>query len=349
MAKVSVIIPNYNSERFLRDTIEHVLRQTFADWELLVVDDNSTDNSRESVRDYIRRYPDRGISLVQNEAGPSSTATLLNLGIRHMHGEFVAWLNSGDLCEPEKLEEQVRAFERQPNLALVHTAFQTIDTDGRVTGSFFPPNQFESDALTALLDGNFINSGTVLVRKAAMEEAGTLIETDAETPELWRAAGYYQWLKIAAKYPIHCLERTLHRSRARNADGEDPGAMEMALERILIRRFLKEQSPQPTAAIVLALAGRGLWREAFVAADKLTPDSREQALSLIEALERDQERWDLEDYGNVRRVDNARIRAAFRSRNANESRALLEAVTRLESPETQPYRAAAARKLVFLA
>src|SRR5438067_1665630 len=90
---VSVVIPNYNYAHFLRECLDSVLRQTYRDWEIIVVDDNSTDRSREIVEDYIRLHPDRQITLQINPLGPSGTPTPINIGIRHMRGDYFAWLS----------------------------------------------------------------------------------------------------------------------------------------------------------------------------------------------------------------------------------------------------------------
>jgi glycosyltransferase involved in cell wall biosynthesis len=313
---------------------------------LIVVDDNSTDNSQDVVRERIRRYQDRQITLIVNECGPSGTPTPINIGIRRMKGDYFAWLSSDDVFEPEKLEAQVRVFEAKPELALVHTAFVTINESGHQTGSFFPPNEFETDAFTALLDGNFINGNTVLIRREVLEQTGPFLETDPEYPDLWRAAEYYHWLKITARYPVHCIELPLHRSR-RHAGNADYNSSEMglALERMLIRRFFNENQVHITPEIVIALSGRGLSRLALESFTKMNPEFQNRTLSILEELERDQEKWDIGKYEGVRRLDNARIRAAFRAPGAKRRRSMLQAVAKLERPQSKPYRAAALARL----
>jgi len=313
---------------------------------LIVVDDNSTDNSREIVNDYIRQHPDRDISLAVNERGPSGTPTPINIGISRMRGEYFAWLSSDDVFEPEKLEFQLRAFETRPELAMVHTAFTTIDENGTQTGSFYPPDEFETDAFTGLLDGNFINGNTVLIRREALEHVGPFLETDADCHDLWRAAEYYHWLKIASIFPIHCLQYKLHRSRRHGGNAEYNGSgMGPALERMLLRRFFGDNEVKVTPEIIVALAGRGLASIAFESLSKLDSDERNRALTMLHALECDQDRWDIGQYDRVHHLDNARIRTAFRASTPSQARSMLEAVAALERPQTKPYRAAARARL----
>ncbi|MBI4472054.1 MAG: glycosyltransferase [Acidobacteria bacterium] len=346
MPRVTVIVPNYNYGRYIGETIDHVIRQTFSGWELIVVDDNSTDNSREIVQDYIRRYPDREISLVVNERGPSGTPAPINIGISRMRGDYFAWLSSDDVFEPEKLEFQLRAFEARPGLALVHTAFTTIDEAGNHTGSFYPPNEFETDAFTGLLDGNFINGNTVLIRREALEQMGPFLETDPDCHDLWRAAEYFHWLKIARLYPIQCIQHPLHRSRRHAGNAEyNSSPMGSALERMLIRRFFNEHDVKTTPEIIAALVGRGLGSLALRMFGTLSEEEQQRTFSELELLERDQERWDIGQYNRVRRLDNGRIRSAFRAISPAQAQSMLRAVAGLERPQTKPYRAAAIARL----
>jgi glycosyltransferase involved in cell wall biosynthesis len=343
---VSVVIPNYNYGHFLAECIESVLNQTYRDWEIIVVDDNSTDGSREIVAGYIQRHSDRQISLVVNPLGPSGTPTPINMGIRQMRGEYFAWLSSDDIFEQDKLEAQVRLLDENPAVGLVHSAFLTIDENGRQIGEFHPPNEFETDAFTALLDANFINGNTVLIRRDVLEEVGPFLETDTEYPELWRAAEYYHWLKIALRYPIVCIERLLHRTRRHAGNAEYNGSsMGPALERMFIRRCFEEHDVAVTPEIVAALGGRGLMSVFIQAFGRLSAGDQIRALELFKDIERDQECWDLGRHEGVRKLDIERIRSAFRTKNPAQAQSMLRALAGLERPQIKPYQRAAAIRL----
>ena len=343
---VSVVIPNYNYGHFLRACIDSVLDQTYRDWEILVVDDNSTDNSRKIVESYAERYPDRQIWLFVNPRGPSGTPTPINIGIEHMRGKYFAWLSSDDIFEKGKLEAQVRFMEAKPSVGLVHTAYTTIDGSGRQIGDFHPPSEFETDAFTALLDGNFINGNTVLIRREVLEDVGLFLETDDDFPELWRAAEYYHWLKIALRYPIACLEPSLHRTRRHEGNAEfNNGSMGPVLERMFIGRCFEENKVPATPEIAAAVGGRGLLSTFVQVFSRLTPPEQVRALKLFREIESDQDCWDLGRYEEVRKLDLARIRSAFHTRNPAQSRLMLEALARLERPQARPYQAAASARL----
>ncbi|TLN28536.1 glycosyltransferase family 2 protein, partial [bacterium] len=110
MPRVSVIIPSYNRADMVMDAVNSVLRQTFADWELIVVDDGSQDNTREviaAVRDERVRY------IYQDNQGLPGAR---NSGIRAARGEYVAFLDSDDVFLPHKLAVQVTAMDARPEL-----------------------------------------------------------------------------------------------------------------------------------------------------------------------------------------------------------------------------------------
>lgn len=102
--KVSIIMPNYNCEKFLDETINSVLNQTYPDWELLIVDDCSTDNSVEKIKSFCNK--DNRVKLFVNEKN-SGAAASRNLALREASGKWIAFLDSDDLWLPEKLEKQL--------------------------------------------------------------------------------------------------------------------------------------------------------------------------------------------------------------------------------------------------
>lgn len=117
MSQVSVVIPTYNAENFLERTIESVIHQTYSDWELLIVDDKSTDKTR----DIIKRYENydsriRGIFLDKNSGGPAYPK---NIGVKNSNGRYIAFLDHDDVWLPEKLAKQVLLLEHTPNRCTV--------------------------------------------------------------------------------------------------------------------------------------------------------------------------------------------------------------------------------------
>lgn len=122
---VSIITPNYNCGRFIAQTIESVLAQTYTNWEMLIVDDCSTDNSVQIALSYAEK--DSRIKVVQNEKN-CGAAISRNKAIELAQGEFVAFLDSDDLWLPDKLEKQI-AFMRQNNCDFSFTEYEHIDEE----------------------------------------------------------------------------------------------------------------------------------------------------------------------------------------------------------------------------
>jgi len=123
MPKVSVIIATYNCADFVVQAIRSVLQQTFRDFEILVVDDGSTDDTAARLK----QFDDKIRYFYQANAGP---ATAHNLALSHANGQYIAFLNSDDLWAPEKLELQTAYLDAHPWVGLVHTNFHVIDEDG---------------------------------------------------------------------------------------------------------------------------------------------------------------------------------------------------------------------------
>src|SRR5215467_13265615 len=117
---VSAIIIFLNAEKFLSEAIDSVLGQTFHDWELLLVDDGSTDGGSAIARRYSQKYPVR----VQYLEHPSHTnrgmSASRNLGIKHARGEYIAFLDADDVWLPHKLSEQVALLEAHPDVGMTY-------------------------------------------------------------------------------------------------------------------------------------------------------------------------------------------------------------------------------------
>lgn len=123
---VSIITPLYNGERFIAQTIESVLAQTYTDWEMIIINDGSTDRSEEIVRQYTDCDP--RIRLYSQPNGGSAAAR--NNGIRRAEGRYIALLDADDLWEPFFLESQL-ALMREHNALLVYGSHKRIDETGR--------------------------------------------------------------------------------------------------------------------------------------------------------------------------------------------------------------------------
>ena len=122
---VSIITPSYNSSRFIEECIDSVLSQTHDNWELLIVDDCSSDNSCE----LIEKYNDKRIALIELEKNVGA-AEARNIAIRKAKGKYIAFLDADDLWMPTKLEKQI-GFMLEKNIAFSFTSYESISEDGQ--------------------------------------------------------------------------------------------------------------------------------------------------------------------------------------------------------------------------
>lgn len=126
---VSIIIPVYNAERFIDETINTVLDQTYTNWELLLVNDCSTDNSVKLIQKYLK---DERIKLINNKVN-SKAAISRNNGINETRGRYICFLDADDLWDKEKLEKQVK-FIKEKNCAFTFTGYEFADENGKPNG-----------------------------------------------------------------------------------------------------------------------------------------------------------------------------------------------------------------------
>jgi glycosyltransferase involved in cell wall biosynthesis len=125
---VSIITPNYNCASFIGETIESVLSQTYRNWEMLIIDDCSTDDSVETVEKYVKK--DERIKMFKTECNSGSPVKPRNIGIKNAQGRFIAFLDSDDLWLPDKLERQLLLFNNV-NVAVVFSNYEKIAEAGQ--------------------------------------------------------------------------------------------------------------------------------------------------------------------------------------------------------------------------
>ena len=126
---VSIIMPSYNTAKFISETIESVLAQTYTNWELIIVDDCSTDNTDEVVKSFLS---DNRIKYIKNEKN-SGAAISRNRALRESKGKWIAFLDSDDLWMPEKLERQI-AFMEASGYHFSYTNYIEIDEESKPNG-----------------------------------------------------------------------------------------------------------------------------------------------------------------------------------------------------------------------
>lgn len=134
---VSIITPSYNCSKTIVKTIKSVISQSFSDWEMIIVDDNSNDSSCLIIQSFIEQ--DSRIKLIKQSwnAGP---AIVRNIAIEHAQGRFIAFLDSDDQWHSNKLTKQI-AFMMEKNIALSYTSYNRLDSTGKILGEYHPKLQ----------------------------------------------------------------------------------------------------------------------------------------------------------------------------------------------------------------
>lgn len=217
---VSVISTTYNGERFVAETIESVLAQTYAPIEHVLVDDASSDATPRILDEYAARHPERVRVLKRGQrAGPCRRR---NEALEEAGGELLAWLDHDDVWLPHKIERQVDVLEREPDVGFVFTQWELFDHDtGRVLErSHIGP---DGDTLERLVvEGCFVASSTVMWRRDAMARRGLRLR---ETDFSW-GDDHTLWLELALDWRGALVDDVLTRLRRH---GENESAR-LALE-----------------------------------------------------------------------------------------------------------------------
>jgi glycosyltransferase involved in cell wall biosynthesis len=193
MPLISVVIPVYNNETTIEETIESVLSQSFSDLELIVINDGSQDSTLKIVssildpRLKVFSYPNAGLAATRNR------------GISHASGEYISFIDADDLWTADKLEAQFKALQANPQAAVAYSWTDWIDESGQ----FLRPGghiSVNGDVFATLLLRDFVESGSnPLIRAEALAEVGGFDES------LPAVEDWDMWLRLAAGYEFVCV------------------------------------------------------------------------------------------------------------------------------------------------
>jgi glycosyltransferase involved in cell wall biosynthesis len=198
MPKVSVIIPVYNRAALVGRAVESVLAQRYHDFEIIVVDDGSTDGTRACLAEYGSKLN----VISQDNQGPYAAR---NAALRRATGEYVAFLDSDDVWEPGRLEAQVPVLNDDLSVALVYGNGRIVDDrKGTSRGTFFEIGNTprRGRVFAELLRGNFIPQSSVLMRRKCFDETGAFWE-------LPLSADHHKWLQVARQHAIDYVDEVV--------------------------------------------------------------------------------------------------------------------------------------------
>jgi glycosyltransferase involved in cell wall biosynthesis len=237
---VSVVMASYNARRFLPDALASVFAQSYASWEIIVIDDGSTDGTEEIMQ----AYEGKVIYLRQPNRGPSAAR---NRGIEIARGRYLAFLDADDLWTPDKLRLQIDFMERHRDVGLVFADMEEFEGERILCPSLLSRSLFARemvsgqpipDAERKLFVEDYIPTSTVLIRKECFLRAGFFDETlqFVEDRDLW--------LRVAGLFPIGVVRAIVGRKRVHAANLTKKSAEQTLRARIRVwekgRRFVTE-------------------------------------------------------------------------------------------------------------
>ncbi|WP_192797274.1 glycosyltransferase family 2 protein [Bacillus cereus] len=199
--KVSVIIPFYNQLDWVAEAVDSVLNQTFKDYEIILVDDGSSEDIKNSKID----INNPRINYIRKEnSGPGPSR---NRGIAAARGEFIAFLDSDDLFEESKLEKQIK-FMEENNVSFCHTSYQTFDESGNE--KFKDTSWFVGDVFKICFVSLPLATPTIMVRREILENPQKRF---AEHMRFGQDG--YLWIQLAQDYKLSCIPEALSKVRIR--------------------------------------------------------------------------------------------------------------------------------------
>jgi len=188
-AMVSIVMPAYNAEKYIEQAIRSVIKQTYAEWELIVIDDGSKDDTATILAEFAKQ--DHRIRFLQNEKNKGVSYTR-NRAVELAKGEWIAFLDSDDQWLPEKLEKQLALVDQYPDMVVGYTASSFIDDVGEPYGYIMPA--IEKLTYDMLLCKNLMSCSSVIIRASIMK--GIKMPNDKMHED------YFVWLTVLRKYGI---------------------------------------------------------------------------------------------------------------------------------------------------
>jgi glycosyltransferase involved in cell wall biosynthesis len=264
MAKVSVLIPTYNCEKFIGETLDHVLSQTCQDLEILVVDDGSQDATGAIVERYAAQHPLKVRLLCQQNKGPGAAR---NRGLRNAAGEYIAFLDADDLWKPEKLEKQVAVLDHRPEIGLVYCDNYYVDEKRRIKTDHVRRYRLPEGNITMeFFHHYFMVTSAVMARRSCIEQTGFFRE------DMMVGEDYDYFMRLSYRCSVAFIEEKLYEKRCletslSNRDKEHNSENDILLLTDFVRRepeFYRTHRAfidQRLGSYSFSIGYQGLWWE----------------------------------------------------------------------------------------
>ncbi|MGL5805174.1 MAG: glycosyltransferase family 2 protein [Xenococcaceae cyanobacterium] len=201
MPKVSIVLPAYNAMAYLPKAYQSALGQTFTDYEILIINDGSSDN----IEEWVAKTTDPRVKYIPQKNQGAAGAR--NTGIYHAKGDYVAFLDADDLWESTKLEKQVRCLDENPEVGLVDTWITLIDREGNSKG-WVHASSAEGQIWSEIIqEPTIICGSSPMIRRECFEKVGVF------DPNLRYAGDWDLWIRIASRYCFAVVKEPLVRYR----------------------------------------------------------------------------------------------------------------------------------------
>jgi len=233
--KVSVIMPVLNGERYIGEAIRSIVAQSYPNFELVVIDDGSTDSTKRLLDSFAGQLEMKYV----HHSVPKGIPASMNDGLRHASGDLIAFLDHDDAWFPEFLETQAAYLEAHPDVGMVHSDFQTIDSEGNViiasVAAIRKRTRPSGRVFPELFRDGFVVGNSVMIRKECFQRVGFFDET-------LRWGDYLMWLRIARLYRVDYVGRVLtkyrqHPTQSTRTESPNPAVDEpvavLAIHRLL--------------------------------------------------------------------------------------------------------------------
>ena len=220
--KISVIMSVYNGEKYLRQAVQSILTQTYADFEFIIINDGSTDGSRE----LLEGFKDDRIRLFNDENKGQTKS--LNEAIRHSTGKYIARMDADDIALPQRFEKQIYVMESDSDVAMCGSFADVVDGGGRYIRTYRVPVSNSSIRRNILMHNPFIHS-SVMIRKDVLDAVGYYDES------FNRAQDYELWTRIVFKYTTVNIPEILIKYRIHDDQMTSSFGIKMRMEGIKSR------------------------------------------------------------------------------------------------------------------
>jgi glycosyltransferase involved in cell wall biosynthesis len=233
MEKISIILPARDAQAYVRDALNSVLRQTYGAYEIIAVDDGSTDGTRRIMEEFSRQHPGVVKCVFQDGRGPSAAR---NAGIREAEGSLIAFLDADDVWRPRKLELQAALLAARPEAGFVYCDNEFVDRERRPIRDYIRTIRLtRGDIAGELFDDFFLITSAVMLRKSCLAAVG-LFREDIPVGE-----DYEFFLRLAYRYPAEVVKEKLleRRVHAESLSRRDP-ALDVSCDLRTLTAFVRE-------------------------------------------------------------------------------------------------------------